>query len=70
MWDYKYRTQKKTVEARAKYAGADVLLTTSNRSVRLAMNGGIMFKGASDLEDFANELHDAAKTSKEILEAQ
>lgn len=70
MWDFKYRPIKKVVEARTRYGGVDVLLTTHNRlNTKLSMNGAMLIRH-SEMDEFVQGLADAVKKSREILESQ
>lgn len=68
MWDYKYRKSLKVVEARAKCRGAHVLLTVSATSAKLSMNGPVLISHY-ETDTFTDDLNNAIKTAREILEA-
>lgn len=69
MWTFKYRPNKKVVEGRAKYAGADLLLTVSRDHTRLAMNGGVLIRHGL-FDALVHELSEAAKQAREILKEE
>jgi len=67
MWTLDYKKNKKVVEGRTMYGGANILLTVNRQRTRLAMNGGV-FIDHNEFDEFVDGLAKAVKDSRAILE--